>query len=282
MISYAQNFEDVMLARCFRDRADGFYVDVGAWDPTRDSTTRHFYDRGWRGINVEPSPQHFAAFPAARPGDVNLNVALGAAPGSVVLHEFAGTPLSTTRHAFARSFEKLGMACRDVVVPVTTLGAVCEAHAGRTIDFLKIDVEGDERDVIAGGAWDVWRPRVVLVEALSPYVRVPQWHAWEGILLAHRYAFVYFDGLNRFYVREENAGLAERFATPPNLFDDFTPWRLAALAARRDAWRAERAEILACAGDLERLATERAGADAAVLRAAAARLGRLANWFPED
>ena len=282
MVSYAQNFEDVMLERCFRHQADGFYIDVGAWEPTHDSTTRHFYERGWRGVNVEPSPHHFAAFPAARPRDVNLNVALGDAPGTVVLHEFAGTPLSTTRPAYARNFEKLGMRRCDVVVPVTTLRAVCETHADRPIDFLKIDVEGAERDVIAGGAWELWRPRVVLVEALSPYVRVPTWPVWEGILCAHGYAFVYFDGLNRFYLRDEDRGLAEHFATPPNLFDRFTPWRLAGLARRRDAWRVERPAAVACAAELECLAAEHAGPDGAGLRRAADLLRAFADWFEDE
>lgn len=280
MISYAQNFEDVMLERCFRHQTEGFYIDVGAWDPTRDSITRHFYERRWRGINVEPSPHHFAAFPAARPRDINLNTALGAGAGTVVFHEFAGTPLSTTHSAYARNFEKLGMTRRELSVPVTTLRAVCEAHVDGAVDFLKVDVEGDELNVIAGGGWETWRPRVVLVEALSPYVRAPTWHAWEGLLLSQRYLFVYFDGLNRFYVREEDRALAEHFASPPNLFDQFVPWRLAELQRRRNDWRAERPAALACVADLERLAGSEP--DGAAIRHAAELLRRLADWFEDD
>ena len=63
MISYAQNFEDVMLARAFGDRRDGFYIDVGACFPDVASVTRHFYDLGWNGVNVEPmaEPTHLRA-----------------------------------------------------------------------------------------------------------------------------------------------------------------------------------------------------------------------------
>ena len=53
-VSYAQNFEDVMLWRALREVTHGFYIDVGAADPDSDSVTRAFYDRGWSGINVEP------------------------------------------------------------------------------------------------------------------------------------------------------------------------------------------------------------------------------------
>ena len=54
MISYAQNQEDVMLARALAGTTNGFYIDVGAHDPVIDSVTKMFYDRGGRGINVEP------------------------------------------------------------------------------------------------------------------------------------------------------------------------------------------------------------------------------------
>ena len=54
MISYAQNFEDVILQRVFHTCDQGRYIDIGGYDPTIDSVTKHFYDRGWSGVNVEP------------------------------------------------------------------------------------------------------------------------------------------------------------------------------------------------------------------------------------
>ena len=66
MISYAQNYEDVVLERCFKDVPAGFYIDVGAWDPLEHSVTHHFYERGWHGINIEPNPEFFGAFSATR------------------------------------------------------------------------------------------------------------------------------------------------------------------------------------------------------------------------
>ena len=57
-VSYAQNFEDVILWRALHDVTPGFYIDIGANSPTIDSVTKAFYERGWRGINVEP-PLHF-------------------------------------------------------------------------------------------------------------------------------------------------------------------------------------------------------------------------------
>jgi FkbM family methyltransferase len=77
MLTYAQNFEDVVLARAFEGRSTGFYIDIGASHPEHLSVTKHFYDRGWRGVNVEPIPRAYQRFVEARLRDVNLNVAVG-------------------------------------------------------------------------------------------------------------------------------------------------------------------------------------------------------------
>ena len=67
-VSYAQNGEDIVLARGLRADA-GFYVDIGAFDPHVDSVTKLFYERGWRGINVDPVPEVIALFERDRPRD---------------------------------------------------------------------------------------------------------------------------------------------------------------------------------------------------------------------
>ena len=70
-----------MLWRALSGVRHGFYIDVGAGDPDRDSVTRAFYERGWHGINVDPDPGCFAALTERRERDVNLPVALADAPG---------------------------------------------------------------------------------------------------------------------------------------------------------------------------------------------------------
>src|SRR5471030_683971 len=94
-ISHAQNFEDVMLLRALGHLQDGFYIDIGAADPDEYSVTRAFYDRGWRGINVEPLPSYFQRLAAARPRDLNLNIALAQAPGELPFFQIEDTGLST-------------------------------------------------------------------------------------------------------------------------------------------------------------------------------------------
>ena len=92
MISYAQNREDVLLERVFADVENGFYIDVGAADPVLQSVTKHFYDRGWRGINVEPLPACFHRLQVTRPRDINLNMGLSACRGEMTFYELPSCP----------------------------------------------------------------------------------------------------------------------------------------------------------------------------------------------
>ena len=221
-ISYAQNFEDVMLWRAFKDLATGFYIDVGAAHPDVDSVTRAFYDRGWSGINIEPSSGFFPRLAATRMRDVNLNVTLGAESGTSTFYRVSGSGLSTSAPDVAAANRQAGWESEESLVECMTLADVCRRHAPADIHFLKIDVEGSERAVLAGADFDSFRPWVVLVEATRPMSREPNHQDWEPILVNAGYRSVWFDGLNRFYIaKEREPALRECFILPPNVFDDF-------------------------------------------------------------
>lgn len=216
MISYAQNFEDVMLARALGDRATGFYVDVGACFPDTASVTRHFYDLGWQGINVEPMDEPFAALAAARERDINVRAAVAAHDGEIAI--YAGPTIGES--SAVRPFDT----AQPTVVPCMTLATLCRTHAARPIDFLKIDVEGLEREVIEGGDWDAFRPTIVVIEVTRPWSTQRRDDAPQiaAFMQSRKYDEVYFDGLNAFYLAREAAVLASRFAAPPNALDRFT------------------------------------------------------------
>ena len=210
-----------MLARVFRGLASGFYIDVGAQDPRIDSVTKAFYDQGWRGINLEPVQAWWEKLQQDRPRDINLCLAAGALEGEIDFHEVVDTGLSTSSDAFAQRHQAQGHVVRTRKVAVRTLDAICAEHGVHSLQFLKIDAEGDEGAVLQGIDLSRLRPWVILVEATEPNSRVSTHAEWESLLLDRGYRFAYDDGLNRFYLADEHAALAEAFATPPNVFDDF-------------------------------------------------------------
>ena len=222
-ISYAQNFEDVMLWRALRHAEKGFYIDVGAWSPDLDSVTKAFYERGWRGINIEPNPEFNRQLCERRPNDCNLRVAVGDQQG-VLSMNFLGNPgLSTLDDAIAEQHRQAGWSLERHEVQVFTLASIWAEHVplGQEVHFLKVDVEGFEEAALRGNDWLRHRPWVVVVEATLPMSQVESFESWEPILFGAGYCFAYADGLNRFYVAQEHDNLLSAFKYPPNVFDDF-------------------------------------------------------------
>jgi FkbM family methyltransferase len=237
-ISYAQNYEDVMLWRALKDIDQGFYIDVGANDPDHESVTKAFYERGWRGINVEPVSQWFERLEKARPRDINLQLALGAEPGEITLYEIPDTGLSTAEKKFAERHEaESGFQSRELRVKIDTLSRVCERLHVAPIHFLKVDVEGAEKAVFEGTDFGKIRPWIIVVEATLPLSQEESYSDWEPMLLNAGYEYAYFDGLNRYYVAGEHENLKGAFKAPPNVFDEFV--RSERVEAERRAREAE-------------------------------------------
>ncbi len=226
MISYAYNHEDVLLRRIFGDRPDGFFIDVGANHPEVDSVTKHFSDLGWQGINVEPIPSRAMLFAAHRPTDINLSAGISDRSGEMTFHEVVnGATLSTFDRELAAEYRARGYIVVNHQVPVLTLAQLFEQHVSRTVDFLSIDVEGHERQVLAGSNFRTWRPRVVLVESTRPGTSIANHQAWEQILVDADYDFAIFDGINRYYVRREDSELVAPLSVPVNAMDQFVPYQ---------------------------------------------------------
>ena len=217
MQSSAQNREDVMLARVFDHKSVGFYIDVGAMDPDEMSTTRYFYDLGWRGINIEPDPRFFGRLVESRPRDINLPIALSSKKGRRDL--FVSQTIGLTS-LFSERVRDYGEIQRHSV-ETNTLAAVCAGHVREEIDFLKVDVEGAEAEVLRGANWRRFRPKIVLVESTAVNSYEPTWQAWDPILTGSDYKLVYEDGINRFYCRLESLELEGAFRFPPNVLDNY-------------------------------------------------------------
>jgi FkbM family methyltransferase len=162
-----------------------------------------------------------------RPRDRHVEALVGAAVGEAtfyLVNDLHGFSTMIESHARAAQTQ-FGKSSQAIVVPVTTLADLCQQHAPPAFDFLKVDVEGAEQDVLLNGDWQNYRPKVVVAEALAPYTLAPAWEAWEPCLAKHGYRYVWFDSLNRYYLAEEASELARCFESAPASFDDALQFR---------------------------------------------------------
>lgn len=248
LISYAQNFEDIMLWRALKDVDSGCYVDVGAQSPDVDSVSRLFHEKGWFGVHVEPTNRYAQELRQKRTGDLVLECAISDQPGALRFFEINGTGLSTLERDVALRHEGEGLAIVETVVPAISLDALLTHVGDRPIHWLKIDVEGAEHRVLRSWVSAEQRPWIVVVESTLPLTDTHSHAEWEELLLRKNYVFAYFDGLNRFYVSEHRRDLLQAFDRGPNIFDNF---RLSA--------NSEFCEIVNLAfADLERVSEARA------------------------
>ena len=220
MTSFAQNAEDVRLWRVFASQETGFYIDLGAGHPVSNSVTKLFYDAGWSGLDVEPGPD-FALLAKERPRDTTVNVAISSRSAEARMWVTSPPELSSLDPNLRDQLPG-DISVSEVTVRTRRLDELVAEHAAdREIDFLSVDVEGAERDVLESFDPRVLRPSVVLIEAISPLTWRPSHEDWEFLLLDAGYAFAAFDGINRFYVPEERAELVPVLAYPISPLDRY-------------------------------------------------------------
>ena len=218
-LSYAQNLEDYHLNLVLGDVTSGTYVDVGGGHPVADNVSFYFYLKGWRGLVVEPQSVLAAPYAGIRPRDHVVSCLAGRSDGTIDFHVVEGLHgLSSAVKANADSAKQYGASYRTERREVKRLSRLIDEAGLTTIDFLKIDVEGAEPDVLAGLDLKRHRPKVILVEAVNPNVTDGDWAKWEPTLTGAGYNFVFFDNLNRFYVADEHPAVRAKFPAAP------TPW----------------------------------------------------------
>lgn len=162
--SFAQAGEDLVLQRIFLGASPGFYIDVGAYHPYKLSNTYLFYLNGWRGINIEPRPHSKKLFDRVRPLDVNLELGIAEQPGQQHYYVFGESTLN--QFDFAGAANTPAKFTEIVKIRVERLSTILEHHIekNRTIDFITIDTEGAEYQVLKSMNWRDFDIKVVLIE----------------------------------------------------------------------------------------------------------------------
>jgi len=194
LVTYAQNREDFYLWALLGHRKDGFYVDVGSHHPEFHSVTKLFYDRGWRGINIEPNPLLHKTFIGARKRDTNLNLGVADKEGMLRFRNYPNhNGLSTFSEAIMELHEQEGLPYEDSKVKVVPISQLLKKYKVPHIDFMKIDVEGFEVEVMKGNDWNKFRPSVLAIEATVRKEIAP-------LVKELGYKLEFFDGLNNYYL----------------------------------------------------------------------------------
>jgi FkbM family methyltransferase len=202
-VSYAQNREDRIIEGFFPDVENGTYVDIGANDPEDDSVTKIFYDKGWTGVNIEPSPGLYKKLKKERIRDTNVNLGASDKKATLRFREYKNHGLSTFSSDVRKEHEKEESEktknYNDYDVQVLSTSDILKGNLKAThIHFMKIDVEGYEYSVIKGNDWKTYRPELVCIEANHVVKN------WRELLVKARYSLVFDDGLNEYYLREES------------------------------------------------------------------------------
>lgn len=194
-VSFARNMEDVILRRALKDVDSGFYIDIGAGDPSYSSATRAFYNAGWQGINVDVEMRNVERL-ARRSRDVSLLAEPNSASAAV-------RPIGSTANS-------LGSDLRAYLAP------------GRDVHFLRIDADRIGQAFLEASGWSAFRPWIVILSSGAQAV-TPE--ALEPSVVAAGYKPVYSDGFNRMFLARDKAHLENLFATSPNAADDFVTCR---------------------------------------------------------
>jgi len=176
--TYSQYGEDAALrgfmdVRCRTPGYRGFWVDVGAHHPTRFSNTRMFSEMGWRGINVDALKAAVGLFRRSRKRDVNVWTGVGGRKGTLDFFQFdepaydtfSRERVETLGREWGRELKE-GVDFTVVKVPVVTLKDLLDEHlpAGQHIDFLTVDAEGMDLEILKSNDWTKYRPDFLLAE----------------------------------------------------------------------------------------------------------------------
>ncbi len=169
-ISFSQEGEDLILTRFIGEQKEGFYVDVGAHHPQRFSNTYLFYLKGWKGINIDAMPKSMEIFQKIRPRDINLEIAIADISEELIYYLFEESALNSFSKKVVDEYIALDIpVVSQTTIRTYTLSKVLEQYVpiNQDIDFLSIDVEGLDYQVLSSNDWEKYRPKLVLIEMLS-------------------------------------------------------------------------------------------------------------------
>tara|TARA_B100002019_G_C21159131_1_gene542339 strand:+ start:84 stop:800 length:717 start_codon:yes stop_codon:yes gene_type:complete len=163
---------DVIIENIFREKMNGFYIDVGCQHPIKNNNTYLLYKKGWKGINIDLDSDNINLFNIARPKDDNINIAVSNKVGESDLFFYHKKSPINTIDKKTSDFQKADVS-EIKKVKTTSLTNIINSskYKNNKIDLLTIDVEGHETQVLKGFDFNLYKPNVIVVEYLDLSVK---------------------------------------------------------------------------------------------------------------
>jgi len=194
------NNEDTAVLNYFKDRKNGFYVDVGCYHPIHRNNTHLLHKQNWSGINIDTSQFSIDLFNYMRPKDLNYNCAISDKNENIKLfYQKELSQLSTTEKGQAESVFQGNI--KEKEMKAFTLDEVLnrDRYKKSKIDFLDIDVEGADLKVLKGLSFDKFKPELICIEIHEKEVELSEIYKflvdkkyeliWSGIF-SHIFKFI--------------------------------------------------------------------------------------------
>ena len=199
---YSQFAEDVSIVRQFPKGYKGFFVDVGCFHPVKYNNTYRLYKKGWRGINVDIDQIKIDGFRIRRPKDVNIACAVSDKKGEITYWSNGFYSLTITLdEAFAAG--KPGYVAKKVQTDTLNNIIAGTKYEGRQIDFLTVDVEGHDLNVLQSLDFKEYAPRLIAVETHQVTLDAVMQDDLYQFLIGKGYDMINWVGLTLLFKRKE-------------------------------------------------------------------------------
>ena len=166
-ISYSLSSVDLIVDYIFKYKNDGLYIDVGCQHPISNNNTYILYKKGWNGINIDLDKKNIDLFNISRPDDTNINIAVSDKSGNVNLFYYHdGSPINTINSQNA-DYQKNKFKQIKLIKSETLNKILANINFNKKVDYLNIDVEGHELNVLKGFNILKYRPSIISIEYLD-------------------------------------------------------------------------------------------------------------------
>ena len=163
-LSYSQSGEDLILASILCHITKGFYVDIGANNPFIQSNTHYFYKQGWQGINIDALPGGMMKFHEVRRRDINLEIAISDKEETLQYYMFSSSFFNTFSSEAALKSKKVSNFIGTKNIQTNKLIDIFQKYIVSEIDFMSVDVEEKELQVLQSNDWSKYRPKIIVLE----------------------------------------------------------------------------------------------------------------------